>query len=359
MHKRVTQKDIARKLQLSQSLVANVLNNRPGIWISEENRQRILVTARDLGYRPHAAARALRRGKTGIVGCVFYGAAGYHAVIERLADGLAQIGYDLLVKVIHPKSEAPTSEQFFASGADCDALVLWGLEQEIDDSATTLAALGIPFLVKGRFEETHPDWLQVEFDHEGMMRQAVHHLAEWGHRRIAYLGYDNPFVYARKLVEGFRAAMQTQFGASVRDDFIGRIGSQPQATETWLARRMMLPETERPTALVMGVGSDPWQEIELWLAQRGQRIGDTDGALAVCGQRETEAPLLFGDAWAYSEVALADLAQAITERALIPLLTEKTPPERVIRLLPALRPCATLRLPIVQKPSMTEEREKG
>src|SRR5690242_21829016 len=64
-------RDIATKLNLSPSLVSGVLNDRAGVWASEETRERIRRTARELGYRPHAAARALRSGKTNTVALVY------------------------------------------------------------------------------------------------------------------------------------------------------------------------------------------------------------------------------------------------------------------------------------------------
>ena len=65
---RVTQKDIANRLSLSQSLVAGVLADKPGVWVSPANRDRIQLVAREMGYRPNAAARRLRSGKSDSVG---------------------------------------------------------------------------------------------------------------------------------------------------------------------------------------------------------------------------------------------------------------------------------------------------
>src|SRR5690349_6471146 len=97
-------RDIATKLNLSPSLVSGVLNERPGVWASEETRRRIHNMARELGYRPNAAARALRSGKTHTVALVYLDTSGLgHVhpglVVDELARYLGSCGYELLIKV--------------------------------------------------------------------------------------------------------------------------------------------------------------------------------------------------------------------------------------------------------------------
>jgi len=49
---RVTIKDIASRLNLSTATVSKVLSGRGGAFISEATRQKVLETAREMGYRP-------------------------------------------------------------------------------------------------------------------------------------------------------------------------------------------------------------------------------------------------------------------------------------------------------------------
>jgi LacI family transcriptional regulator len=48
--------------------VSFVLNARADTGITEETRQRVLAAARDLGYHPHGAARALAGGASNTIG---------------------------------------------------------------------------------------------------------------------------------------------------------------------------------------------------------------------------------------------------------------------------------------------------
>jgi DNA-binding LacI/PurR family transcriptional regulator len=65
--KRVTSADVARAAGVSRTTVSFVLNGKPGWSIPEETRNRVFDAARDLRYRPRAAARALAAGRSDIV----------------------------------------------------------------------------------------------------------------------------------------------------------------------------------------------------------------------------------------------------------------------------------------------------
>ncbi len=50
MTRRVTTHDIAREAGVSRTTVSHILNNHPGIRLSSKTRERVLSTARELGY---------------------------------------------------------------------------------------------------------------------------------------------------------------------------------------------------------------------------------------------------------------------------------------------------------------------
>jgi DNA-binding LacI/PurR family transcriptional regulator len=66
--RRSTSADVARVAGVARSTVSYVLNNHPHQKISEATRQRVLAAAEQLGYRPSAAARALRERPSRVVG---------------------------------------------------------------------------------------------------------------------------------------------------------------------------------------------------------------------------------------------------------------------------------------------------
>ncbi|WP_436531946.1 LacI family DNA-binding transcriptional regulator [Actinoplanes sp. HUAS TT8] len=65
--RRATLKDVAAASGVSRATVSFVLNDTPNQTISEVTRTRVLRVVRELGYKPHGIARALREGSSRIV----------------------------------------------------------------------------------------------------------------------------------------------------------------------------------------------------------------------------------------------------------------------------------------------------
>src|SRR5580658_363198 len=64
----VTLRDIAKRVNLSHATVSFVLNDRRDVAIPETTRSRVLEAAKELGYQPNRAARALVMGRTRVIG---------------------------------------------------------------------------------------------------------------------------------------------------------------------------------------------------------------------------------------------------------------------------------------------------
>ncbi|MFG6191746.1 LacI family DNA-binding transcriptional regulator [Nonomuraea sp. JJY05] len=88
-------RDIAAAAAVSQSTVSRVLSGAPtAVPIAPETRQRVLRTARELGYRPNPLARGLRGASTNLIGAVvrdfsdpFFAGAIEALVVESMAHG--------------------------------------------------------------------------------------------------------------------------------------------------------------------------------------------------------------------------------------------------------------------------------
>lgn len=100
---RLTLKDMAQRLNVSTATVSNAFN-RPN-QLSGELRERILSECRAAGYPgPHAAARSLRTGRTGIVGVMLSNYLSYsfsdpvaHQFLQGVAEVLEHREYNLLI----------------------------------------------------------------------------------------------------------------------------------------------------------------------------------------------------------------------------------------------------------------------
>lgn len=313
MKSRTRLKDIADHLHVSTALVSGVLNRRPNVWASEETRTRILKAAEELNYQPSRAAQNLVRGKSNSVALVYRRLPeakfrlAYTGLLDVLFENLQEHCYDLSVANFATNGDVLAHLDKLAADRSCDAVLLWGREADTEEQAEHLQKLGIPFVVKGRHEEKHPDWNQVDYDHEGMMRTAVERLVSLGHERIAYLGFPHDEGYVRGLRRGFEAAHRELLGAEARTEWMGAcedlVAPNEAIVEGWLSA------DEQPTGFVIGAGNAAWQALELGLARRGQRLSHERGGSGAAGIVSIDFTLLFGEAMAFQGIEVDHLAR--------------------------------------------------
>lgn len=194
---RVTQKELARRLGLSASLVSRALTGTAGrIGADPATVRRIQALAREVGYVPNAAARQLRGAGPPVLGLVvmdledpFFGPA-----VAEIIRQSHQAGFALNLAGF---------ERHHTEAADLRVL----LQQDLQ----ALLVLGggplgwaEPFLIRripvvriGSGPAPAGVW-QVEHDEATGFRQVVDHLVELGHRDIAFVGAQRP-VHERRL----------------------------------------------------------------------------------------------------------------------------------------------------------------
>lgn len=358
-------KDVAAKLSLSPALVSGVLNNRPHIWASEETRARILEAANELNYHPSAAAQALSRGKTDSIVFVYKRLSGpayrlaYSGLMDALSSELQAAGYDLTVANFATQEEVLTHLQKLASSHGCDAVVLWGREEDTEPQAKLLESLNTPFVVKGRFEIAHPHWHQVDFDHELMTSQALEHLVSIGHQRVAYLGFPHNDGFVKALRKGFEEAHSRLLNSDANCDLIGEFDDEFEPNAIQIRKWLELPEDERPTGFLIGAGNKAWQALEACLAESGRKLSDLPGSYSAAGITSSPFSLMFGDALAYQGIEIDNLARFVTP-ALIRALTSAKDGEHIQRFRPQLTQAKTLRIasagPLVASTANNNER---
>lgn len=340
-------KDVAAKLNLSPALVSGVLNNRPHIWASEETRARIVEAAHELNYHPSAAAQALSRGKTDAVMFVYKRLSGaayrlaYSGLLDALSSELQSAGYDLTVANFATQEEVMAHLQKLASSRACEAVVLWGREEDTEPQAGLLESLNMPFVVKGRHESAHPSWHQVDFDHERMTRMAFEHLFSIGHTRIAYLGFPHSDGYVQALRSGYIHAHRQLLRREAESAMIGEFEDEFAPNGAQIARWLDLPQHERPTGFAIGAGNKAWQALEVCLAEIGRKLSDSPNSFSAAGITSSPFTLMFGDALVYQAIEIDNLARLVTP-ALIHALDQLGEGERVQRFRPELTPAKTL-----------------
>ncbi len=180
--RRPTSTDVAREAGLSRATVGYVLNDVPHQSIPEPTRQRVLAAAAKLGYRPSAAARSLRTGRSDLVlGLLPDWTPGptVDALLRELSIQLEARG---LTFVSHQRTAGsrPLAELWKAI-SPAAVLVLDRLDPA-DGAALDAAGLTVSHVVRDGARD--PRMLAVTDERVG--RVQVEHLAARGCRTLAY-----------------------------------------------------------------------------------------------------------------------------------------------------------------------------
>jgi DNA-binding LacI/PurR family transcriptional regulator len=204
VRRRVTATDVAREAGVSQATVSYVLNDTPGQSIPEGTRRRVREAMDKLGYTPHAAARALRLGRSDTVLFVLpdwpLGPA-LVSLIEGLSAGLEAHGLSLLTRRITATRPLAGTWRTLAPAA---VVSLEALDGEEVRGMTESGIPVISMLVRRRAEGEGV----LAVSHSLIGGLQLHHLAATGHRHIGYAAPDDPrvAVFRDLRLDGVRTA---------------------------------------------------------------------------------------------------------------------------------------------------------
>ncbi|MFC6015625.1 LacI family DNA-binding transcriptional regulator [Plantactinospora solaniradicis] len=179
-------RDVASQAGVSVGTVSNVLN-RPDI-VAASTRNRVLAAISELGFVPNDAARQLRRGRGRTLGLVVLDVANpfFTDVAKGVEDATGAAG----MAVIFCNSDGdPAKESRYLDLLE-EQRVQGVLITPVDDANERLVRLrerGVLVILLDR-RSTRPDVCSVAVDDRLGGELAIRHLAEAGHRRIAFVG---------------------------------------------------------------------------------------------------------------------------------------------------------------------------
>lgn len=201
--------DVARHAGVSPSTVSYAISGkRP---ISEETRRRVEEAIRELGYRPHAGARALASSRSNVLALVIPLRAGIHVpVVMRFAVSVVTTArrYDHDVLLL-TQEEGDDGLRRVADTALVDALIVMDVQLH-DPRLPLLRSLERPSVMIG-FPADSEGLTCIDLDFKAAGEVCVEHLARLGHRVVALVGsppevYVRQTAFAQRVVQGFTAA---------------------------------------------------------------------------------------------------------------------------------------------------------
>ncbi len=198
-------KSVAAALGVSVATISRVLT-RPEL-VSERTRMRVLQGIARLGYRPNLAARDLRQGQTRTVLVVVPKASGFFLEVIRGAEQAAdELGYIVMMANARGGADRQTAycEQVASRRAD-GVILLTGTAPPRPATATHRP----PPLVVALERLDHSELPAVTVDHAAGAEEAVRHLVNLGHRRIAHIAGLDHVLSARLRLLGYRKALRS------------------------------------------------------------------------------------------------------------------------------------------------------
>jgi len=239
----VSLKSLAEHLGLSKAAVSFVINRSPAAKsIPQRTQELIRQAARDLNYRPNHLARSLRQQRSYTIGVVVPEISeGYAAlVMSGIEDYLLQEGYFYFVVSHRHRKELIEEYPHLLQQRAVEGLIAV-------DTALSEGAYVPVVAVSGHREL--PGVTNIVLDHARAARLALEHLANLGHRRIAFIKGQEFSSDTTVRWDAVRAAASL-LGLEVKDSLVGQLEGESSSPELGhVVTRKLLASGEPFTAL--------------------------------------------------------------------------------------------------------------
>ncbi len=206
--KRTTIKDIASKLEISQSTVSRALSNHPDI--SERLKELVNLTAREMKYRPSLAALHLKRGTNKSIALIipevisFF----YPSLIHGIEEVMHQQGYTLIILPTNDTLSREKESLEIAYDQDVAGVILALSKETSDlDHLTILQENNTPIIL---VDKVIPDagYTCITIDDYKVSYQMVQYLYKIGCRTIAGLFGRSTLSITHYRYKGFLQALK-------------------------------------------------------------------------------------------------------------------------------------------------------
>lgn len=242
----VTIRTVAADAGVSVAAVSKVLREAYGV--SPELRSRVEASVAKLGYRPRAAARAMR-GQSYTIGVVIPDIRNpfFSDILDGVNVALERTQYRALLGISQSATSIESAVVDLMVDWQMDGVILVGPRMMPGEMAAM--AERIPTVAIAYHEREATLFDTVNNDDRVGARLVVEHLAESGHERIVFLSLDLPDI-AEEAVTGQREA---GYRAAMRDLGLARhervVTAEQTSREVQIAVKHLLQSAAPPDAI--------------------------------------------------------------------------------------------------------------
>nr|WP_315189249.1 LacI family DNA-binding transcriptional regulator [uncultured Albidiferax sp.] len=186
--------EIATAAGVSTMTASRAINDQPGV--SRSTRDAILKLAHNMGYVANRSAQKLSGGRSRVIGLLAsdLGNAFTSSLVSGAVQAVAAAGNEVLIYSLLDRAQRPNDNvlqllQQFTDGVIAILPYQFGFVE-------SLSAAQVPVVTIDQHTE-HAEFPSIAADSYGGARSAMLHLAELGHRRIAFITGDERMNSAR------------------------------------------------------------------------------------------------------------------------------------------------------------------
>ncbi|MFB9237616.1 LacI family DNA-binding transcriptional regulator [Plantactinospora siamensis] len=247
---RVTIRQVANHAGVSEAAASYALNDRPGV--SSETRARVQAAARDLGWAPNIAARALVASRAHAVGLVVVRPprvmtvdSYFTQLLSGLEAELNRNGIALVLHLVDAIDDTLAVYRKWWAGRHVDGVIVTDLRRE-DPRLDVLRELGMPAAVIGG-DVGLAGFSTVEADMAGITTSIIDYLRALGHRVIARVAGNENLFHTWRRDQCFLEAVDR---AGLDRSEYQVLYTNYSAAEGMRAMRRLMSASRRPTAVV-------------------------------------------------------------------------------------------------------------
>jgi LacI family transcriptional regulator len=201
-----TMREVADKAKVSPTTVSHVINNTR--FVSEDVRARVTAAMKELGYRPNALARSLRRGITFTIGLILPDSANpFFAEIGRAIEETAfQYGYNVILCNTEGEYNREQIYVDLLTKKQVDGLIFVAAGAQSESLSSLLQEDILVVLIDRQVPGIDVDVVLSDNRQGGYL--ATKHLVDLGHTRIACISGPSDITPSSERVIGYLQALQ-------------------------------------------------------------------------------------------------------------------------------------------------------
>ena len=184
--KRATSKDVARLAGVSQTTVSFVINNTPGVSLSDETRRKVLEAAQKLQYIPNSFAKGLKTHQSKLLG-VFLPSMDnpfYPMLMKYIERYTAGRGYNVLLCCTYRNPEREHAYLDLCMEKQVDGIIYLFTPNWIKRVVQIASTLPV-VLISEKSDDVPLNTISLNGLRCGQLM--AQHLLDLGHRCIAYI----------------------------------------------------------------------------------------------------------------------------------------------------------------------------